>query len=91
MDHPGAGFLNRKFLTSNPTCKSFVSGGVKLVRRQELPAEATLSAEEAAQQLNPVVPVAVLSHGWLAPGHPDPASKRRDDLGHIHNDRSRED
>ena len=26
---------------------------------------------------------AVLSHGWLAPGHPDPAGKRREDVKTI--------
>ena len=57
---------------------SFLEGGVKLVRRQELPPEASISAEGAVELMK--FGNAVISHGWLAFGHPDPQSKRRSDV-----------
>lgn len=63
---------------------SFVDNGVQLVCRQDLPAEAILSAEKAVHQLDEIG-TGVISHGWLAPGHPDPGSHRRKDIGAIDN------
>jgi len=66
---------------------SFVRDGNPLVRRQELPAEAKVTAEKAVLEVDKVVKweggVGVISHGWLAPQHPDPQSKRRDDIKQL--------
>lgn len=61
---------------------SFVKDGVALVCRQALPADAMLPAADAAKQITEGF-VGVISHGWLAPGHPDPASKRRPDIDQV--------
>lgn len=62
--------------------ESFVKNKQHLVRRQDLPPDATLGPAEAVQQMN-AHSVAVISHGWLAPRHPDPARKRRGDVDKI--------
>ena len=51
---------------------------------QELPAEAKLPVAEAVEQ-GGNVHTGVISHGWLARGHPDPAKKRRADVKVIGN------
>jgi hypothetical protein len=69
--------------------QSFVEKGEKLVRRQELPEEAVLSVAEALAALAALEAVdrlyaaGVISHAWLAPGHPDPDSKRRECIGKV--------
>jgi len=60
--------------------RSFVQDGTPLVRRQELPAEARVCPADAAESLKGYGTVAVLSHAWLAPGHPDPRGVRREEL-----------
>merc|ERR1712070_721532 len=62
---------------------SFVNAGIKLVRRQELPAEASVPAEQAAELVHEHYKVSIISHGWLDPGHPDPLCKRRADAEQI--------
>ena len=59
---------------------SFVHAGMPLLRRQDLPAEALL-LEHYRSQLADMQFVGVVSHGWLAPGHPDPKGRLRGDIG----------
>ena len=56
--------------------KSFVKDGINPARRQELPTEALLPADQAAEQVDKDRTVAIISHGWLHPKHPDPLCKR---------------
>jgi len=66
--------------------KTFVQGGVNLVRRQDLPLEAIASAAEAVKLLEEDPGgIAVLSHAWLSPDHPDPFGYRRSDMKAIEN------
>ena len=60
--------------------KSFVEQGVQLVRRQNLPKEALVAAKDAMDGEEVKTCTAVISHGWLRPGHPDPGSHRRQDI-----------
>jgi hypothetical protein len=49
------------------------AAGPRLVRRQELPAEAFVPAEEAAAMLDRGDrSLLVVSHAWMTPSHPDP-------------------
>jgi hypothetical protein len=61
---------------------SFCENGKALVRRQDLPKEAILAKDEAINQADRRT-VGVISHGWLAPGHPDPEKVRREDIKQI--------
>merc|ERR1711971_1057850 len=67
--------------------KSFVKSGKKLVRRQDLPQEALLTATAAVTKMDlqkdGMPQVGVISHGWLRAGHPDPAGDRRSDVEKI--------
>lgn len=70
--------------------KSFVERGNVLVRRQDLPHQAVLDAAEHKRRrgaelgdLCDIADVAVISHSWLAPGHPDPFGKRRADISVV--------
>jgi hypothetical protein len=65
--------------------KSFVEDGHRLVRRQDLPDVALVATEDAAAAVSVMGGAGVISHGWLAPGHPDPEGRRRLDIAEITN------
>ena len=62
----------------------FVDKGIPLVRRQDLPDKAFAPIEDAVAAIDSDR-VAVLSHAWLAPNHPDPEGIRRKDITCFNN------
>ena len=66
-------------------CNSFVNQGKLLVRRQDLPKDAILPADDAMNCLDRFQAAGVISHGWLKQGHPDPDGKRKSDVRAIDN------
>lgn len=64
----------------------YVTKGLLLPRRQDIPEDGFVPTEEALRMVAPEADkerVVVASHGWLAPHHPDPKCVRRQDLKFI--------